>query len=832
MSEYLAPGVFVEEVSFRAKSIEGVGTSVCGMVGPTRFGPVRGTPEVLTSYGEFEKIFGDPQSLTFGSDSRLNHTALAARAFFENGGKQLYMTRIISGGNDTNEYGSGGSAVVATTNASGKIDFLARYPGSGGNLDLSVIWQDQENLFRSRSFNKFSEIENNAEGLLTIANMPKEFTGTVTHEDAKFPLKKIQVLAKKTAAGFVFLTGTKANVTNVNNAEEKKINIDAFGTGITEATANALQFEFKQTLVTKPVTGNLVAGTNSELVLNADLDLTPYITTETDTLTRFRGTLNATGSEFTKLNTTPVVKTGLILVSEGVEELAMARSIPVRPTGNVTVSDLPAAGTITLNGVDVTDGQVITPDDLYKLQYESPADVNSRAKAKFVYALGPTTWEINITLLPETEIIPLAVFSAFPGAVKSVKLQRNFSLQAIRRKTSKTDTVGTPGIGEPVFITQVLSLDKNQPNFIGKILGRDLEKTLDRLTIPIVCNADDATAPELFDDLYKLFVDEVGQGESIKKILNPDTKINDPRHVILLAGGTDGEFPAAIDYAGEIDDKGATGLSALESVEDVSIVATPAAVIDGNRHQSIVVELEKHCVKMRYRFGLVDTREDMSLSEIQNFRNNFDNSRLALYAPWVVVSDPTGGKETVNLPASGFIAGIYARTDVERGVHKAPANTPVFGALRFTQNINKFQQELLNPRGINCLRSFSGRGHQVWGGRTLSSDPEWKYVNVRRYFLYLERSIEKGTQWAVFEPNGERLWANVVTTIESFLFNEWKNGRLLGSKPAAAYFVRCDRTTMSQNDLDNGRLVCEVGVAPLTPAEFVIFRIGQKTSDA
>jgi phage tail sheath protein FI len=154
------------------------------------------------------------------------------------------------------------------------------------------------------------------------------------------------------------------------------------------------------------------------------------------------------------------------------------------------------------------------------------------------------------------------------------------------------------------------------------------------------------------------------------------------------------------------------------------------------------------------------------------------------------------------------------------------------GALGFTQNINKFQQELLNPRGINCLRSFSGRGHQVWGARTLSSDPEWKYVNVRRYFLYLERSIEKGTQWAVFEPNGERLWANVVTTVESFLFNEWKNGRLLGAKPSDAYFVRCDRSTMSQNDLDNGRLVCEIGVAPLTPAEFVVFRIGQKTVDA
>jgi hypothetical protein len=139
---------------------------------------------------------------------------------------------------------------------------------------------------------------------------------------------------------------------------------------------------------------------------------------------------------------------------------------------------------------------------------------------------------------------------------------------------------------------------------------------------------------------------------------------------------------------------------------------------------------------------------------------------------------------------------------------------------------------VLNPEGINVLRFFEGRGYRVWGARTITSDPEWKYVNVRRYFLYLERSIDRGTQWVVFENNGYALWANVRRTIEDFLFNEWKSGHLFGTKPEEAYFVRCDRTTMTQNDLDNGRLVCFVGVAPLRPAEFVIFRIGQKTADA
>ena len=162
---------------------------------------------------------------------------------------------------------------------------------------------------------------------------------------------------------------------------------------------------------------------------------------------------------------------------------------------------------------------------------------------------------------------------------------------------------------------------------------------------------------------------------------------------------------------------------------------------------------------------------------------------------------------------------------------KAPANEIVSGLTRFEANINQGRQDVLNPEGINALRFFPGRGNRVWGARTMSSDPEWKYVNLRRYFAYLEHSIDKGTQFAVFEPNGDALWANVRRTIEDFLLNEWQSGALLGDKPEKAYFVRCDRSTMTQNDLDNGRLICLIGVAPLRPAEFVIFRIGQWTAD-
>ena len=279
-------------------------------------------------------------------------------------------------------------------------------------------------------------------------------------------------------------------------------------------------------------------------------------------------------------------------------------------------------------------------------------------------------------------------------------------------------------------------------------------------------------------------------------------------------------------------------LAELEKLEDISIVAAPghSAYADAAGIEGAVIS---HADKRRsYRIAVLDTPPQQAISEARTARARIDSTHAALYYPWVVVSNPLfrPGQDQIprelTLPPSGFVCGIYARSDVERGVWKAPANEVVRGALRFETDINFAQQEVLNPLGENCLRYFPGRGYRVWGGRTASSDPEWKYVNVRRYFIYLEASIDRGTQWAVFEPNGEALWANIRETVTAFLYNEWVSGALLGATPQEAFFVRCDRSTMTQADLDNGRLICLVGVAALKPAEFVIFRIGQKTADA
>jgi phage tail sheath protein FI len=312
-----------------------------------------------------------------------------------------------------------------------------------------------------------------------------------------------------------------------------------------------------------------------------------------------------------------------------------------------------------------------------------------------------------------------------------------------------------------------------------------------------------------------------------------------------LTGGNDGRLALPDDLQGTPADPDhaevkATGLEALGEIDDIAIVALP----DGGTYDDVVLcaqaadRLIAHAEQLRYRIAVVDPPAASSINEVRQFRGRFDSKYAALYHPWIEILDPLeraaqgAPPRRLVLPPSGFVTGIYARSDIERGVFKAPANEVVRGLTQFELNINKGRQEVLNPEGINSLRFFEGRGNRVWGARTMSSDPEWKYVNVRRLFIFIEHSIDKSTQWAVFEPNNERLWQNIRFTVEDFLLTLWRDGALIGEKPERAYFVRCDRTTMTQNDLDNGRMICLIGVAPSKPAEFVIFRIGQWTGES
>jgi phage tail sheath protein FI len=308
----------------------------------------------------------------------------------------------------------------------------------------------------------------------------------------------------------------------------------------------------------------------------------------------------------------------------------------------------------------------------------------------------------------------------------------------------------------------------------------------------------------------------------------------------VLTNGTGSGDPDITRYQGSTADPvdQQTGLLGLSRIRDISLLAVPDEVVLPLIRNDII----QQCESLKDRFAILYATETEQ-SAFGSLRPPLDSSYGAYYLPWVRVLAAHTPEGHLLVPAQGHIAGIYARVDDDRGVHKAPANEIIQGII--TQDLgnnakplayllDKGDQDVLNPKGVNVIRDFraDGRAIRVWGARTMTSDPLWRYVNVRRLFIFIEVSIDRGSQWAVFEPNYEDTWASIRLSISSFLRSLWRNGALAGTSTDEAFFVKCDRTTMLQEDFDGGRLICLIGVAPTKPAEFVIFRISQKTLDA
>ena len=320
-----------------------------------------------------------------------------------------------------------------------------------------------------------------------------------------------------------------------------------------------------------------------------------------------------------------------------------------------------------------------------------------------------------------------------------------------------------------------------------------------------------------------------GDAEGAKAPYEALTGNTEGTYVFGLDGGFDGtaDNVTPSTFMGSDDGPGKrTGIQSFLENEQVSIMAVPG-VTDPNVQLALVA----HCENTKSRFAVLDVPvTEKKVGDVLNFRNMFDSDYAAMYHPWLEVFDPLD-KRNIFMPPSGAMAGVYARSDTERGVFKAPANEVVRGAVGLSSLYGKGEQDILNPKGVNLIRTFTGQGIRVWGARTASSNSLWKYVNVRRLFIFLEESIKANTNWVVFEPNDEQLWTRVKRTIEVFLTGVWRSGALAGSSQGEAFFVDIGRTTMSEDDIQNGRLICVIGVAPVKPAEFVIFRIAQKTSE-
>jgi phage tail sheath protein FI len=316
---------------------------------------------------------------------------------------------------------------------------------------------------------------------------------------------------------------------------------------------------------------------------------------------------------------------------------------------------------------------------------------------------------------------------------------------------------------------------------------------------------------------------------------NQAVQVQVPSRPAEVARSNSGTLSPA-EFLGDTSER--TGFGGLEALDAVNVVAVPDLMaayergdIDLDGVKAVQLGMISHCELMGDRMAILDSPPGLNARQIREWRQDtagYDSSQAALYYPWISVFDPATGQKQ-NVPPSGHMAGVWARNDTERGVHKAPANEVVRGAVDLELQITRGEQDLLNPQGINCIRPFPGRGIRIWGARTLSSDPAWRYLNVRRYFDYLEESILLGTQWVVFEPNDEALWARIRRNISAFLVNEWRAGALFGSRAEEAFYVKCDRDTNPTESVDAGRVVCQIGVAPVKPAEFVVFQLAQFT---
>lgn len=954
MPEYLAPGVYVEETSFRAKSIEGVSTTTTGFVGPARYGPLDLEPEIVTNLAEFERVYGDGQPLFFVDRKFPNYMWHAVRAFFEEGGRRLYIARTFEG--DAESDGRAFLKLPQVPRGSAQPQPLvvkARFPGAAGDLRIAFRLAFGGNLLAPRDDGgEPSAAPGMLRGLVDrdvvgiFMNAPELSTKIL---DLKAKLESLSATdpdaASDEARTLVETTRTQAQTdaelldVTARNLKERDDVVAAEEMALLlaertlaaataeDSTAKTAKAQAENTLdaatARKKVaekSAQAIANTASADELAAAIENIPwasdpslaaenFATAAGDLSTTAQTIFNAmTGKGLSAAERSMIERLKSDAEAAATSATEAADQVKAATIDLAAQSDAKLVATLAINRVKGVATLLADLKAKIGLSAATAAEtaatmLSDNAKDRADAAAEKVTQSLaRVAAIEGAPTASLPVARDARAAAKAAYDQAKID-EATSRKDAReiafalADLAGVPGgsgsgalyfahfagpghgwkfldsTGAEVLSERQLDPDPENGHKVcvatvsvtavvpgqgemawsglpldpGHARGGEADHLLARLgenpgtlaaarVVPFAIGLEppDAKAPNGIA-LAALLFDGIA---AIKTNQNLDRDAVYETPLMALAGGNDGTRPGVAAYEGEDTGRGKTGLMMFEDIEDISIVAAPG-VTHGmadtswrKTAQAVVGKLIGHCERMRYRVAIIDSGDAQSVSEVRSMKAKIDSARGhgALYYPWVRIMDPITRQE-LNLPPSGFVAGIYARNDIERAVHKAPANEIVRGAIGFETTLNKAQQEVLNPEGVNCFRFFEGRGFRLWGARTVSSDPEWKYVNVRRYFCYLERSIDKGTQWAVFEPNGEALWANVRRTIEDFLLNEWQNGALLGDKPEKAYFVRCDRSTMSQNDLDNGRLICLIGVAPLKPAEFVIFRIGQWTAD-
>ncbi|HEY6352730.1 MAG TPA: phage tail sheath C-terminal domain-containing protein [Candidatus Angelobacter sp.] len=779
MPQYLSPGVYIEEQDTGPEPIEGVSTSVTGFVGVAQMGPLDTNPPVLvTSFPEFQRIFGSYFTPGFTAPSNgdsYNLLPHAVAGFFNNGGQLLYIKRVANALTPP-----AFASVSNLENNVGSPTIMTRLTTTAVPLVTSTIFVENMRGIQNGAHITLTQVKNgvtSTSGSLTVASYNDSQNSVTFTAPLPAPTPaatnydwQYTTVALTSGAPFVPAPNTSEFLLNASSPGLWGNTVQTQGTG--------LQVEITPSSRTQAQVigiGNVAPGTNNLILLNSALNFYAGAILEFNT----GGGDTVAGS----------VTSGTFTVGEQVVQTSTGATAYVLAT-------VPAAGPMTIGGLTGTpdgthtwtgasSGAVFTPT-------AAPAAVSG---GKF-YAkvLNVTGSGVQLTAgLTGTE--PTAINENLTAKLPVTVRTCEFDINAFHGTVSES--------------FRGLTLDNNTPYYYATAIlnGSSL------LSVPLLPTVPphtpwDNTTP----DPSTMPVAPDGQN-------------------VQLTGGTDGATPTFTDFGGNDGGPGnRTGIAALIDASEVSIIAAPG-VSDQNTQMALITQ----CETLKYRFAILDpaptsTGGTPSMTNIQNQRSLYDTLYAAIYYPRVVVTDPLSGNPLAICP-SGHMAGIYAQTDAARGVWKAPANIVINGILSLETKLSKGDQDILNPEpnNINALRDFTkqDRGLRVYGARCITSNEEWKYINVRRLFIFIEASLDEGTQWAVFEPNDQQLWNRLIQSVSSFLSTIWQQGGLMGATADQAYFVKCGLDTMSQDDIDNGRLIMLVGVAPVFPAEFVIIRIGQ-----
>lgn len=869
MAEYLHPGVFVEETSSGVRPIEGVGTSTAAFIGVTAKG-VPNKATFITSWAQFVRKFGYliPSS----------YLPYAVSQFFNNGGKRCYIVRalnVVSSKSATFDIGDRETMnTPPVANARPTLRVTANGAGKWGN-GLLVTVQDATNsptsefkliiaqddpanvveLFDSLSMDPTSDdyVETAINGVsdyITVKDLSaaavmanaKATTGVLVNPvpfGADTLIATAQDGSSLTAnlAGNLTPSAAAAAITTAFAGLNISASIDS--TGRMVVMHNSAGFDKYFTLTGTAIAGGKLSfgaapifaqGTGAAIGATLKSSLGPFNIPvgpgNVLTITVHGNALPAinlpTGAAVTASDVMSAINSALATTGGGMVSASVENNHVVLATANKGGS---ADNTIATSG---TAAAVLNFASITGTA--NAATGMGRNEFGFVQSgLGPFAF-------PNDPASPNSVFNlhfnsnAPATPTVSVPVTINASMPGVNLAQVTADQIATA--------INTATSGAGLGNLASVVSNRVVVRSVFRGNFYSVQVEDSTNSPNIrlkFETAAKI---GFAEGDAASPFVRPSPKfVSGVIQPWPLQNGDDGPAVSDTDYIGNGDLK--TGLHALDDVTDVNFVAIPGITTPGVISQGV-----GYCTIRRDCFFIADSPGKFSKdapvtdpSHVADFLSNKITTKTSyggFYYPWMLVSDEVGaGKNpTRYVPPSGFVAGMYARIDNTRGVWKAPAGTEagVIGPLDLEYSVTDSEQDILNPIGVNCIRHFPASGIVIWGARTMGtlSDPEWRYIPVRRYAMYLEVSIYRGTQWAVFEPNDTRLWASLKANIEDFLMGEFRKGALAGTSPQQAFEVKCDADLNPDSEVNAGRVNMEVKFAPLKPAEFVIIRISQK----